>query len=207
MHLRKITAALGAMRRNAIAWLALFMALGGTGYAAATIGPGDIRDDAVRARHIAEGAVWSGQLQDGAIRTRDLGDGAVGSQAIRNGRVFSADIRDGTVRGADVSTEIPSGLVLVRHQESVFGTEADETVTARVTCPDSAPSVVGGGGHLIGGFDGEHMIVSNAPEPGAQNDSWRVAAVESSRGTHPSGWGVSVSAICAKAEVPIVAVP
>ena len=40
-----------------VAYVALFVALGGTGYAAATIGANDIKDDAVRTRHIKNGAV------------------------------------------------------------------------------------------------------------------------------------------------------
>jgi hypothetical protein len=37
---------------NVVASLALFVALGGTTYAAATIGAGDIKKDAVRSKHI-----------------------------------------------------------------------------------------------------------------------------------------------------------
>jgi len=46
------------VRANAVAYLALFFALGGTGaWAAATIGPGNIKPNAVRSKHIKAGQV------------------------------------------------------------------------------------------------------------------------------------------------------
>jgi hypothetical protein len=56
---------------NVTSLLALFVALGGSAYAAATIGAGDIMDDAVHSRHIADGQVFAGDLSPG-IRTREL---------------------------------------------------------------------------------------------------------------------------------------
>jgi len=49
---------------NVVATLALFVALGGGAYAtqAGKVGPGDIRSDAIRSRHVA----------DGSLRLRDL---------------------------------------------------------------------------------------------------------------------------------------
>ena len=56
------------VRSNAIAWLALVLALGGTGaYAAATIGPGDIKPDAVRSKHIKDGVVGKRDLRPGTF--------------------------------------------------------------------------------------------------------------------------------------------
>ena len=52
-----------------MAYLALFVALGGTTYAAATIGAGDIENDAVRSRHLRNGQVFPRDLSPVA-RTR-----------------------------------------------------------------------------------------------------------------------------------------
>jgi hypothetical protein len=49
------------------AYLALFVALGGSAYAVATIGPRDIESDAVRSRHIKPGQVKESDLRDGAV--------------------------------------------------------------------------------------------------------------------------------------------
>jgi hypothetical protein len=74
---------------NVIAGLALFVALGGTAAAAATldrdsVGPAQIRKDAVRSPEIANDAVRSPEISTGAVR--------------------SSEIRDASIRAADMST-------------------------------------------------------------------------------------------------------
>jgi hypothetical protein len=65
-----------------VAYLALFVALGGTTYAAATIGAGDIENDAVRSRH----------LRNGDVRNRDVAAGSIGTAKILDGQVFPRDL-------------------------------------------------------------------------------------------------------------------
>ena len=49
---------------NVVASVALFAALGGGAYAAATVGPNDIENDAVRTQHVATNAVRNGDVLD-----------------------------------------------------------------------------------------------------------------------------------------------
>ena len=63
---------------NVTASLALFIALGGTGYAAVTlprnsVGSAQLRSNAVGAKEIRRGAVRSGEIRNRAIRLSDLG--------------------------------------------------------------------------------------------------------------------------------------
>jgi hypothetical protein len=51
------------VRRHHLGLIALFVALSGTAYAAATIGPRDIKDNAVHSRHIKDGTVSPGDLE------------------------------------------------------------------------------------------------------------------------------------------------
>lgn len=61
------------VRANAIAYAALFVALGsGTALAAATIGPTDIKDNAVRSRHIKAQNVTSSDLKDDGVTGNDV---------------------------------------------------------------------------------------------------------------------------------------
>jgi hypothetical protein len=58
---------------NVIATLAMFVALGGSTYAVATIGADDIKRNAVRSKHIKKRAVTSRKIDSGAIRAKALG--------------------------------------------------------------------------------------------------------------------------------------
>ena len=65
-----------------VASLALLVALGGSSYAAISIGSGNIRN--------------------GSIRSEDIGTGQVHSSDILNNDVQGIDVRDGTIKTADV---------------------------------------------------------------------------------------------------------
>jgi hypothetical protein len=79
---------LGSLRRrltyaNVAATLALFLAMGGTAYAAATIG--------------------SAEIIDNSIQSADVKNGALTSLDVKNETLQSADIKDGSLTGADVA--------------------------------------------------------------------------------------------------------
>lgn len=78
------------LRQNVLALVALFVALGGTAWAAATIGPRDIERDAVRARHIKAGQVGATDVDPGAVQRRVDGTCQAGS-------TISAVNQDGSV--------------------------------------------------------------------------------------------------------------
>jgi hypothetical protein len=61
------TSLAGHVRSNAVAYLSLFVALGGTAYSAATIGAGDIRPNAVRAKHIKDGQVKGPEVVEASL--------------------------------------------------------------------------------------------------------------------------------------------
>jgi hypothetical protein len=80
----------GHLRRNAVAYLALFVALGGTSWAAVTL---------------PRNSVGSAQLKRGAVKSPDVGRGAVTSRAIRNRTIQRQDL------AANVLTTGPAGPV------------------------------------------------------------------------------------------------
>jgi len=114
---------------NVMATLALFVALGGVGYAAAhlprdSVGSKQIKEDAVKASEQAPDSVDSsnvidlslggGDLANNAIDSPQLADNAVGSSEIANGSVGRADINVQTPTldecSPGVSWQVPSGL-------------------------------------------------------------------------------------------------
>jgi hypothetical protein len=82
-----------------VAYLALFLALGGSAYAvtslpANSVGSSQIRDNAVLSRHI----------KDGAVKNQDLAANSVGSGKVINGSLLRPDFKAG---------ELPPGAISI----------------------------------------------------------------------------------------------
>jgi len=97
------------IRHNVVAWLALFVALGGSGaYAANTIGSGDIIDNQVTTNDVRDdnlgfGGLYQQDLGAGSVSTSELQDNSVLSVDLHDDNVLSADIKDNTLTGADIN--------------------------------------------------------------------------------------------------------
>jgi hypothetical protein len=81
------------VRGNLVGYLALFVALGGSAYAAAQIGPNDIQRNAVLGKHVKKNAISSGD-----IRNRK----GVTSRDVKNQNLRSLDVKDQGLRTKDV---------------------------------------------------------------------------------------------------------
>src|SRR5438067_4022237 len=77
---------------NVVSILALFVALGGTTYAAATIGSNEIKTNAVLSRHI----------KNGQVKTNDLGDNSVNGPKLAHNAVSGAKVSDHSLTGSDI---------------------------------------------------------------------------------------------------------
>ena len=81
-------------RRNAIAYLALFVALGGTSYAAANL-PAD--------------SVGSKQIKPGSVAASDLRAGAVSSSKVKDGTLLGKDFKAGQLPSGAPGARGPAG--------------------------------------------------------------------------------------------------
>ena len=77
---------------NTTSLLALFVALGGTSYAAATLA-----SNSVGARQIRSGAVGTSEIRYSGVRMQDIAPGAVGKSEIGTGGVGQNEIRNDSV--------------------------------------------------------------------------------------------------------------
>lgn len=77
---------------NVIATLALFVALGGSSYAALSVG----------SKQIANNSVRSKDLRNNDVRGRDIRKSTVRASDVRNGALQGKDVRDDALTGADV---------------------------------------------------------------------------------------------------------
>jgi hypothetical protein len=77
-----------------IACIALFVSLGGVGYAAArgSIGSREIRNNSIRSRDV----------RNNGLSGRDIANASLGGADIKNGRLLGIDIENESITGADV---------------------------------------------------------------------------------------------------------
>ncbi len=93
----------GAMRRQAIGVIALFIALGGTSYSA--LGPGVVGTKAIK-----DGEVTSRDIRDRGVRSRDLGPGSVTGIALAKGSVTGDKVAAETLTPGHIADGPGSGL-------------------------------------------------------------------------------------------------
>src|SRR3954469_22536714 len=114
-----------------VAYLALFVALGGTGaYAANTIGSADVIDE----------SLLSQDVKNGEVKSSDLGTNSVTSSRIATGNVFNSDLATDAVNSAKVAANTLTASDI--GPDSVTGSELKEKPGRGV--------LVGEGWHEVG---------------------------------------------------------
>lgn len=94
----------------AVASIALFVSIGGVGYAAARIGTGDIRNGAVTARKLHDHAVTARKLHTDAVTPRKIKRLAVKTRKLADLAVTTDKLADGSVTAGKLATgSITSG--------------------------------------------------------------------------------------------------
>jgi hypothetical protein len=138
---------------NVTAALALFVALGGTGYAAIriptnSVGNAQIQTNAVSASKIRSAAVGASEIRRGAVGASEISANAVGSSEIRRDAVAASEIRRGAVGTAElhdggVSTaDIAAGAV-GSNQLSTAAKAAFQPATLRAAVDESGALAAG----------------------------------------------------------------
>jgi len=105
------------IRRHHIALLALFVALGGTSYAAVSLPNGSVGTDqlqqaSVTTLKVAPGAITSKRLANGSVVRKKIGDGAVNSKKVANGSLLAEDFASGQLPKSGGAPEGPAGGAL-----------------------------------------------------------------------------------------------
>jgi hypothetical protein len=113
---------------------ALFVALGGTSYAAirlpansvgadqirtGAVGTPEIKTGGVASREIKTGGVGASELRTDSVRAREIKQDAVTSAEIAKGAVGTDEIKDGSIDAADVSAAARSALGSVAFRAAV----------------------------------------------------------------------------------------
>ena len=93
---------------NVIATVALFVALGGIGYAAVklprnSVGPKQIKEDAVKASELAPDSVDASNITLGGVGGEEISNGAITGDDINNGAIGGPQIADGSIGRAELA--------------------------------------------------------------------------------------------------------
>ena len=170
------------VRSNVIGYLALFVALGGTTYAAATVGPADIEEDAVRTKHILNGQVRTPDLNGNAVTGLNINPNAfVASDIARSGGQYQ--IPDLAIQNNELdfdsvrSPEIDNGTVMgVDLEEGAVGARELDAPLYRRSAEVAHPGGGGVVGKTVGCDPGDAMISGGARIPTAGFGSAIVAS-------------------------------
>ncbi len=207
---------------NVLSVVALFVALGGSAYAAAKLHAGQVKtvniaNEAVTQPKLRANAVTSGKIANGQVNNRDLANGSVsgnklGREAVKTNKlakkaVIATTLGPESVTGAKVKAEaisqakLASSLYgqLVKNisyvtATSAFDSEENKFVTAE--CPAGKEAI--GGGARINGANTKTVVNETAPalSRAGAHFGWYAAGREV---TSESGnWSVSAFAICAQ---------
>ena len=124
-----------------IASLALFISLGGVGYAAINLPSGSVdshhllRDaikgrhlanDSVDSQHLARAAVDSHHIASGAVKAAEMGRKAVKQSAMAKNAIVSRTVDNGSLRRADLA---PSAVPTRQYAANLIPNAAQRTVT------------------------------------------------------------------------------
>ncbi len=188
-----------------VAYLALFVALGGTSYAAA-----QIERNSVTARHIKKNAVGAPEIKSNAVRSAEVGDGSLFAVDFAAGQLPQGAQGPQGPQGekgekgekGDRGETGPTGPPGTSGYEVVFEGTADDTTqtkTAVVDCPGAKKAV--GGGYSVSDPNDNGSVVAIFDRPtlltGAFGDGWLVRARNSESG---ESWQVHAVAACAHVE-------
>jgi len=203
-----------------ISSIALFIALGGAGYAASlpsnSVGSSQLKTNAVVSTKINPGAVTSTAIRDQNVGLKDIADKAVGQRALADEAVNSAKIASNAVGLTDIASKavgtraladkavnaaklnVPYSTVVAYSSTIQSGQTGYRS--ARATCP-SNHRVLGGGGGWVSATSTDPIqttsyISGSRPYPpsatnGSQN-AWEVYGNDSSTGARR----LMVTAIC-----------
>ena len=118
-----------------IALIALFVSIGGVGYAASQIGTNDIQNKAVTKPKIDKQAVSTNRIADQAVKSKKLADQAVTTDKIANQAVTTDKIANDSVTGGQVLNDSLTGDDI---NESTLGTVPSATNANTLDGQDSS---------------------------------------------------------------------
>jgi hypothetical protein len=196
---------------NAIALLALFIALGGTVYAASgQISGAQIKPKSLPANRLKAKSITGNQIKNGAIGQAQLKPGSISAKQIKAGSITGSQIKAGSISGTQVqanslgATQINQSTLTgisaanIHTVQYVTTTvplppETENGTTAVATCP-AGMKVIGGGASTSNPKAG----FSEQSSPNAEHTGWSALGF-----AFEPGVTLTVTAICTFVAAPV----
>lgn len=179
---------------NVIALVALFMALGGTVYAASgKISGSQIKPKSIPGNRIKAGSLTGTQLKAGSVTGTQIKAGSLTGTQIKTGSLTGTQIKAGSLTGQQVVGSSLTGvsassLGAVQYVVSVVSLvkEAPAGTSGSAVCP-AGQKVIGGGATV----SSEVSAFINDSGPATDRNGWRATGFAGDDGT-----SMTVTAIC-----------
>jgi hypothetical protein len=140
---------------NVTSMLALFIALGGTSYAATTlarnsVGKGQIRANAVGKSEAAPNSVGKSEVGNSAIGRSEIATNGVGASEVKANAIDSDEIADGGLQAADLADAAKTAINGIKVHSAVTAAGAQSAGNAK-----TVTKAAGNGVYTVDlGFDG-----------------------------------------------------
>jgi hypothetical protein len=194
---------------NVTATLALFVALGGTSYAAATISSADVQNGSLRSVDIKNESLKSQDVDNGSLTGSDLKNGSIKSSDVDNASLLAADFKPGELPAGPTGPQGPQGVqgpqgpagatnVVARRTDNIVPNGGAERHD--VQCAAGERAVGGGAGFGGVAFDDRIILFSEPIEAdGTIPEAGETATGWSAGGGNVSGFPqvMNVHVLCA----------
>ena len=207
---------------NVLSCMALFIALGGTAYAAVKLKPNQVKavniaKQAVTNAKIKTQAVTSGKIKNGGVVNADLGAGAVtgskiGKEAVTSGALAKKAVTEAKLGPESVGTgkidneaitsaKIASSLYgqllkKVTYVNTESASNSEIAKSAEAVCP-TGKQAIGGGARVNGNLQDVAVTGSNPTSVGSTRTGWSAFGRDID-GTPGGNWSVEAFAVCAE---------
>jgi hypothetical protein len=183
-----------------VAYVALFIALGGTSYAAVKLPKNSVGANQIKANAVGSSEVKNGTLRKGDFKAGDLPAGPQGVQGVQGPPGLKGDKGDKGVTGS-------VGPATTRFFQNAADLAAGASTTLTVFCPEGQNAI--GGGIRGDATDSEATTVTgtrpakapdntNPPADGETFRGWRGTVVHNAgsaaTGIRPEMWAICVDA-------------
>jgi hypothetical protein len=178
---------------NVIACLALFIALGGSVYAAGKISGTQIKANSIPGNRVKAKTLTGKQIKPGSLTGTQIKAGSLTGAQIQAGSLTGAQIQAGSLTGTQINASTLSGVTASKLSSIQYavssvplGSGSGDSATA--TCP-AGTNIVGGGATV----SSDILAIVNDSGPNGSRNGWTAT------GFGEPGTSMTVTAICTAA--------